>query len=68
MEMGQHVGVRILDVLLLREKGFRRETKLLNMLIFIKSNLWRVRYICIFEIENAVQKLCELLHAIFYNW
>ncbi len=44
--MGQHVGVRILDVLLLREKGFRRETKLLNMLIFIKSNLWRVRSMC----------------------
>ena len=44
-EMGQHVGVRILDVLVLRERGFKRETKLLNMLLFIKSNLWKV---CIF--------------------
>ena len=48
--MGHHVGVRILDVLVLRERGFKRETKLLNMLLFIKSNLWKVRvtskYIC----------------------
>ena len=40
--MGHHVGVRILDVLVLRERGFKRETKLLNMLLFIKSNLWKV--------------------------
>ena len=43
--MGHHVGVRILDVLVLRERGFKRETKLLNMLLFIKSNLWKVRVI-----------------------
>lgn len=41
-EMGQHVGVRILDVMVLREKGFKREIKLLNMLLFIKANLWKV--------------------------
>ena len=40
--MGQHVGVRVLDVLVLREKGFKREVKLLNMLLFIKANLWKV--------------------------
>ena len=41
-EMGQHVGVRILDVLFVRERGFKRETKLLNMLLFIKANVWKV--------------------------
>jgi len=40
-EMGQHVGYRILDVLVLRERGFKRETKLLQMLLFIKTNLWK---------------------------
>lgn len=43
-EMGQHVGERILDVLVLREKGFKRETKLLDMLIFIKSKLWKTLF------------------------
>lgn len=40
--MGQHVGQRVLDMLVLREKGYKRETKLLNILIFIKSNVWKV--------------------------
>ena len=40
--MGYHVGARILDVLVLRERGFKRETKLLNMLLFVKSNVWKV--------------------------
>ena len=44
-EMGQHVGVRILDLLFIREKGLKRETKLLNILLFIKSNVWKVRKI-----------------------
>ena len=41
-ELGQHVGVRILDLLFIREKGLKRETKLLNILLFIKSNVWKV--------------------------
>lgn len=40
--MGQHVGVRILDVLVVRERGFKRETKLLQILIFVKATLWKV--------------------------
>ncbi|KAK6179159.1 trafficking protein particle complex subunit 5 [Patella vulgata] len=43
-EMGQHVGSHLLDVLLLREKGYKRELKLLNMLLFIKSNLWKTLF------------------------
>lgn len=35
-EMGQRVGASLLDVLVLREKNGKRETKLLNMLLFIK--------------------------------
>ncbi|XP_031565438.1 trafficking protein particle complex subunit 5-like [Actinia tenebrosa] len=40
-ELGQHVGTRILDVLVLREKGLKREVRVLNILLFIKSVLWK---------------------------
>nr|CAG4645223.1 EOG090X0H7V [Leptodora kindtii] len=40
-EMGQHVGVRMLDLLTVREKAGKREIKLLQMLIFIKSTVWK---------------------------
>ncbi|EPB71313.1 transport protein particle component, Bet3 [Ancylostoma ceylanicum] len=38
---GKIVGIRLLDVVTLREKGYRRETKLLGMLMFIKSSVWK---------------------------
>lgn len=39
-EIGYNVGQRVVDVMLLREKNFRRETRLINMLIFIRSKVW----------------------------
>lgn len=41
-ELGYHVGSHLLDLFFLREKGYKREIKLLNMLLFVKSNLWKV--------------------------
>lgn len=41
--MGYHVGQRMVDVLFVREKNFKRETKLINILLFVKTNLWKVR-------------------------
>ncbi|GMR37531.1 hypothetical protein PMAYCL1PPCAC_07726, partial [Pristionchus mayeri] len=38
---GKFVGERMLDVIYLREKGYKRETKLLPTLIFIKSVVWK---------------------------
>lgn len=35
-DMGQSVGASMLDVLVLREKNGKRETKVLNMLLFVK--------------------------------
>lgn len=35
-ELGQRVGASLLDVLVLREKNGKRETKVLNILLFIK--------------------------------
>lgn len=40
--MGYEVGTKILDVNYMREKGYKRETNLQKMLLFIKSNVWKV--------------------------
>ena len=42
-ELGQHVGHRMVDVLCWRERATKRETRLVNMLLFIKNNVWKVR-------------------------
>lgn len=42
-EFGQQVGIRMLDLLIVREKNGKREIKLLQILIFIKSTVWKVR-------------------------
>ncbi|XP_003700411.1 trafficking protein particle complex subunit 5 [Megachile rotundata] len=40
-ELGAEVGHRITDLLVVREKGGKREIKLLNILLFIKSTVWK---------------------------
>eukprot|EP00794_Sanderia_malayensis_P007759 gene7759-8603_t len=40
-DLGQHVGRRIADIHVLREKGFKREVKLIRMLMFLTSNIWK---------------------------
>jgi hypothetical protein len=63
--MGQHVGVRILDVLVVRERGFKRETKLLQILIFVKATLWKVGqpfyilYECLHFCQRAIFGVIE---------
>lgn len=43
-EVGYHVGQRMVDLSYLRDKNYKRETRLINMLIFIKSNLWKTLF------------------------
>lgn len=43
-DMGQSVGASMLDVLVLREKNGKRETKVLNMLLFIKVGIISVAF------------------------
>uniref|UniRef100_A0A3B4CLY9 Trafficking protein particle complex 5 n=1 Tax=Pygocentrus nattereri TaxID=42514 RepID=A0A3B4CLY9_PYGNA len=43
-DMGQSVGASLLDVLVLREKNGKRETKVLNILLFIKVNVWKALF------------------------
>lgn len=39
-EIGYNVGQRVVDIMLIREKIQKRETRLINMLIFIRSKVW----------------------------
>lgn len=41
-DIGQDVGARLLDLYFVRERNSKREIKLLNMLLFVKSTLWKV--------------------------
>lgn len=43
-ELGQRVGASLLDVLVLRERSGKRETKVLNILLFIKVSVWRALF------------------------
>lgn len=43
-EMGHHVGQRIVDVLFIRERNSKREIRLINILVFIKSAVWRALF------------------------
>ena len=40
-EVGYQVGSRMLDVVVVRERSSKRETKMLNALLLIKSTLWK---------------------------
>ena len=40
-DMGTHVGTRVLDLGFVRDKNFKRELKFLNVLLYIKTNLWK---------------------------
>ncbi|XP_068785670.1 trafficking protein particle complex subunit 5 [Struthio camelus] len=42
--LGRQVGLRVLDVLVSREKSGRRETKLLNVLLFVKGPVWKALF------------------------
>lgn len=41
-EVGYRVGVRVYEMFSLREKGFRRETKLNGLLLSIQTAVWKV--------------------------
>ena len=42
--MGWQVGARIVDLLFVRERAARRETKLLNVLLMVKSTVWKALF------------------------
>jgi len=41
-ELGHHVGFRMIDILCLRERNPKRETRLLSILWFIQKTVWKV--------------------------
>uniref|UniRef100_A0A914HYV7 Trafficking protein particle complex subunit 5 n=1 Tax=Globodera rostochiensis TaxID=31243 RepID=A0A914HYV7_GLORO len=40
-DYGRFVGVRLLDLITLREKGYKRDVKLLHILMFVKGPVWK---------------------------
>lgn len=49
--LGRTVGVKLIDLYFVRERNSKREIKLLNILLFVKSTLWKVVLILL---ENAL--------------
>jgi hypothetical protein len=43
-DLGFQVGARMLDLVFVRDRAGRRETKLLNVLLMIKSTLWKALF------------------------
>lgn len=61
-DMGQSVGASILDVLVLREKNGKRETKVLNMLLFVKVN--DMQYAAVgFTVESLLNSKLSFLQV-----
>lgn len=54
--LGYDVGSRLLDLYVFREKNSKRETKLNNMLLFIKTTLWKVKIRKTFRIFWELKK------------
>ncbi|XP_018327532.1 trafficking protein particle complex subunit 5 [Agrilus planipennis] len=42
--LGKNVGVKLIDLYFLRERGGKRETKILNILLFLKSTFWKALF------------------------
>eukprot|EP01100_Stratorugosa_tubuloviscum_P011784 TRINITY_DN5346_c0_g1_i1.p1 TRINITY_DN5346_c0_g1~~TRINITY_DN5346_c0_g1_i1.p1 ORF type:complete len:195 (-),score=77.12 TRINITY_DN5346_c0_g1_i1:90-674(-) len=43
-DLGYSVGVRILDLMAVREKNYKRETRLVAFINFIQTQIWRVLF------------------------
>ena len=39
--MGAHVGQRLVDIHCVRDKSYKRETRLINVLLFLKTVVWK---------------------------
>ncbi|CAG2107958.1 unnamed protein product [Medioppia subpectinata] len=39
-EMGYRVGQRVMDAMAIREKNFKRETRIINLLVFLRTKVW----------------------------
>lgn len=43
-DAGKHIGCRMVDLIVNRDKNFRRETRIINILMFIKTVFWRTLF------------------------
>jgi hypothetical protein len=43
-EMGKQVGLKLIDLIVLREKNYKRDIKLLPVLLFIRTTVWKTLF------------------------
>ena len=55
----------ILDLVFVREKATRRETKLLNVLLFVKSTLWKTLFGKDYKFEHECIVKKEVKEEVF---
>lgn len=61
-EFGESVGSKLIDIVFMRrEKNYKREIKLLDLLIFIKSTFWKVCF-------NSFISERELIHVFILDY
>lgn len=58
-DLGYDVGIRVIDLYFVRERNSKRETKMINILLFVKTTLWK----CLFgkeadKVEHANDEEC----------
>lgn len=57
-DIGHRVGGRILELLTMRERGLKRENKLNGILLFLHTNVWKVRQTRFFCFRTKEKKMC----------
>ena len=43
-DAGKNIGYKVIDLIVIRDKNFRRETRVINILMFIKTVFWRTLF------------------------
>ncbi|XP_050295976.1 trafficking protein particle complex subunit 5 isoform X2 [Anthonomus grandis grandis] len=43
-DLGRRVGVKLIDIYFVRERNGKRETKLLSILLYVKSTFWKALF------------------------
>lgn len=43
-DAGKHIGYRVIDLIVNRDKNYRRENRVINMLMFIRTVFWRTLF------------------------
>lgn len=66
-ELGLRIGYKILDLLVYRERHKKREIKILSILTFVSTCVWRYLFGHSGELLKAQDNELECKHFVFFN-